>query len=76
MFCRNKKFCNTNLGQYWLSTRYFLGDFNEKIIIFSFQSTDVPSFGEKYTTIKYVISDNWRQLDLCETSFLLLNGSH
>jgi hypothetical protein len=22
------------------------------------------------------VSDSWRQLDLCETSFLLLNGSH
>jgi hypothetical protein len=28
--------------------------------------------------IKYAISDrpHWWQLDLCETSFLLLNGSH
>jgi hypothetical protein len=43
-------------------------------------STDVPSFVEKYPKIKYAISDrprlHWRQLDLCETSFLLLNGSH
>jgi hypothetical protein len=28
--------------------------------------------------IKYAVSDrpHWRQLDICETSFLLLNGSH
>jgi hypothetical protein len=42
--------------------------------------TDVPSFVQKYPKIKYAISDRpahcWRQLDLCETSFLLLNGSH
>jgi hypothetical protein len=33
---------------------------------------------EKYPKIKHAISDrpHWRQLDLCETSFLLLNGSH
>jgi hypothetical protein len=34
MFCRYKKFGSvksrfTNFGQYWLSTVYFLGDFNE-----------------------------------------------
>jgi hypothetical protein len=42
------------------------------------QSTGVPSFVEKYPKIKYAISDrpHCRQLDLCETSFLLLNGSH
>jgi hypothetical protein len=41
-------------------------------------STDVPSFVQKYPKIKYAISGkpHWRQLDLCETSFLLLNGSH
>jgi hypothetical protein len=39
---------------------------------------DVPSFVEKYPKIKYAISDrpHWRQLDLRETSVLLLNGSH
>jgi hypothetical protein len=39
---------------------------------------DVPSFVEKYPKIKYAISDrpHWRQLDLCETTFLLPNGSH
>jgi hypothetical protein len=39
---------------------------------------DVPSFAEKYPKIKYAIFDrpHWQQLDLCETSFLLLNGSH
>jgi hypothetical protein len=38
----------------------------------------MPSFVEKYPKIKYAISDrpHRRQLDLCETSFLLLNGSH
>jgi hypothetical protein len=32
----------------------------------------------KYPKIKYAISSrpHWRQLDLCEASFLLLNGSH
>jgi hypothetical protein len=37
-----------------------------------------PSFVEKYPKIKYAISDrpHWWELDLCETSFLLLNGSH
>jgi hypothetical protein len=46
-------------------------------IIFSCPSTDVLSFVEKYPKIKYAISDrpHWQQLD-CETSFLLLNGSH
>jgi hypothetical protein len=36
---------------------------------------DVPSFVEKYPEIKYAISDkpHWRQLDLCEKSFLLLH---
>jgi hypothetical protein len=40
IFCQNKKFCsvksrfpdiccNTNFGEYWLSTIYFLGNFNE-----------------------------------------------
>jgi hypothetical protein len=54
-----------------------------QIIICSCPSTDVPSFVEKYPKIKYpkikyAISDrpHWRQLDLCETSFLLLNGLH
>jgi hypothetical protein len=43
----------------------------------SYPSMDVPSFVEKYPKIKYAISDRpWRQLDLCETSFLLLNGLH
>jgi hypothetical protein len=39
---------------------------------------DVPSFVEKYPKIKYAISGrpHWRQLDLCETYFLLLDGSH
>jgi hypothetical protein len=60
--------------------RLFLGQFqwNFQIIILSCPSTDFPSFVEKYPKIKYAISD-WphrRQLDLCETSFLLLNGSH
>jgi hypothetical protein len=66
MFCRNKKFCNvksrilyicrnTKFGQYWLSTRYFLGDFNETQIhiIFPCPSTNVPSLVEKYPKIKY-----------------------
>jgi predicted phage-related endonuclease len=57
---------------------YFLGDFNETffhIIICSCPSTDLPSSVEKYPKIKYAISDapHWRQLDICETSFLLLN---
>jgi hypothetical protein len=45
---------------------------------FFMPSTDVPSFVEKYPKIKYAISDrpHWWQLNLCETSFLLLNGSH
>jgi hypothetical protein len=40
--------------------------------------TDVPSFVEKYPKVKYAISDkpHRRQMDLCETSFLLLNGLH
>jgi hypothetical protein len=58
--------------------RLFLGRYklNFQVIIFSCPSTDVPSFVEKYPKIKYAISDRppWRQLDLCETSFLLLNG--
>jgi predicted phage-related endonuclease len=47
------------------------GDFIEtQVIIFSCPFTDVPSFVEKYKKIKYAISD-WRQLDLCETSFFI-----
>jgi hypothetical protein len=49
MFCRNKKFCsvksrfpvhlrNINFGQYWLSTRYFLGDFNETFRLLFFHA--------------------------------------
>jgi hypothetical protein len=49
MFCRNKKFCsenhvflyicrNTNFGQYWLSTHYFLGDFNETFRLLFFHA--------------------------------------
>jgi hypothetical protein len=57
------------------------GDFNETFRLLFFHahlSTDVPSFVDKYPKIKYAISDrpHWRQLDLCETFFLLLNGSH
>jgi hypothetical protein len=49
-----------------------------QVIICSCPSTDVSSFVEKYPKIKYAIFDrpHWRQLDLCETSFLLLNGSY
>jgi hypothetical protein len=51
-------------------TRYFLGDFNAtfRLLFVHAPSTDVPSFVEKYPTIKYAISD-MRQLGLCETSF-------
>jgi hypothetical protein len=49
MFCRNKKFCsvksrflyicrNTNFGQYWLSTVYFLVDFNKTFRLLFFHS--------------------------------------
>jgi hypothetical protein len=90
MFCRNKKFysveitfsctlvVNTNFGQYWLSTRYFLGDFNGTFTLLFFHAHVPKNFIEKYPKIKYAISDrpHWWQLDLCETSFLLLNGSH
>jgi hypothetical protein len=46
---------------------------------FSCPSTNVPSFVEKYPKIKYAfltgpIGGNWTFV--CETSFLLLNGSH
>jgi hypothetical protein len=43
------KLSDANLGQYWLSTVYFLGDFNEtfRLLFFSCPSTDVPSFSLK-----------------------------
>jgi hypothetical protein len=49
-----------------------------KLFDYYFFMPNVPRFVEKYPKIKYAISDrpHWRQLDLCETSFLLLNGSH
>jgi hypothetical protein len=50
-----------------------LGDFNEtfRLLFFSWTSTAVPSFIEKYPKIKYTISDRPHDLvmDLCETSF-------
>jgi hypothetical protein len=91
MFCRNKKFCSVkitfsctfaviqildNIGS--LPFISLAIEWNFQIIICSCPSTDLPSFVEKYPKIKYAISDrpHWRQLDVCETSFLLLNGSH
>jgi hypothetical protein len=49
---------------------------NFQIITFSCPSTHVPSYVEKYSSNKICHFWHWRQLDLCETSFLLLNGSH
>jgi hypothetical protein len=71
MFCRN-----TNFGQYWLSTVYFLGDFNEtfRLLFCSCPSIDVPSFIGKYPKIKYAISDrpaHWRQLHLWWNIFFI-----
>jgi hypothetical protein len=59
-------------------TVYFLGDFNDTFrLIFSCPSADVPSFVEKYPKIKYAtIFDRPHNLEmeLCETSFKLVNG--
>jgi hypothetical protein len=50
-----------------------LSDFNEtfRLFIFSYPSTDVPSFVEKYPKIKYTISDRPHNLgmDLFEESY-------
>jgi hypothetical protein len=68
-------FSCTNVGQYWLSTVYFLGDFNEtfRLLLCSCPSTDVPSFVEKYPKKKYryaifVRPNHLGMDDLCETS--------
>jgi hypothetical protein len=61
------------LSDYFFSCPSKLSDY-----FFSCPSTDVPSFVEKYPKIKYGISDrpHWQLVELCETSFLLQNGSH
>jgi hypothetical protein len=49
-----------------------------KLSGYSCPSTDVPSFVETYPKIKYAFFDRPHNLgmDLCETSFKLLNGSY
>jgi hypothetical protein len=69
---------NTNFGQLWFYTIYFLGDFNETFRFFHAHLSDVPGFVEKHPMIKYAIFDRPHNLgmDLCETSLKLLKGSY